>query len=142
MAEAVPRTDAGPVALTLTLSSEPAFLGTTEALVARLGEHVGCAPDASARLGQAVRRALGLLVSRARAHATPRQLEVACAATERLVRVELRYTRGPEDEPVFDDLLTADSAGAGLEKLVDRIEVTREDGRCCCRITQQLRTSR
>jgi hypothetical protein len=143
MAETAPRTDAGPVALTLTLSSEPAFLDTTEALVARLGEHAGCAPDASRRLGQAVRRALDLLIARARA-ATPRpELEVAFAANERVVRVELRYARSAEPvEPTFDDLLTVDAAGAGLERLVDRIEIARDNGRSCCRITQQVRASR
>jgi hypothetical protein len=141
MADAVPRTDAGPVALTLTLSSEPAFAGPTEALVARLADYAGCAPDASSRLGQAVRRTLGLLIARARAAATSSQLEVACAANDRVVRVDLRFARSSEPvEPPFEDLLAAE--GAGLQKLVDRIEIVREDGRHCCRITQQVRAGR
>jgi len=140
MTEAAPRTDGDPVALTLTLSSEPAFVGPIEALVARLGDYAGCAPDASKRLGQAVRRTLGLLIARARATTSP-QLEVACAANERVVRIDLRLARGAEPpEPPFEDLLTAD--GAGLQKLVDRIEIVREDGRSCCRITQQVRAGR
>jgi hypothetical protein len=143
MAETASRTDAGPMALTLTLSSQPAFLETIEALVVRLGEQAGCAPDASGRFGRAVRRALGLLIVRARASSPPRQLEVGFTANDRVARVELRFARGADPgEPTFDDLLTADAAGADLEKLVDRIEITHDDGRSCCRITQQVRTSR
>jgi hypothetical protein len=143
MADAAPRTDADPVALTLTLSSEPAFLGTTEALVARVGEHAGCTPEAAKRLGQAVRRLLGALIERAREAITPPQLEVAFAASDRVVRVDLRVARGMETtDRVFEDLLAAEGAGAGLERLVDRVEIAREDGRPCCRITQQVRAGR
>jgi len=143
MADAVPRTDAGPVALTLTLSSEPAFLGTTEALVTRLGEYAGCAPEASRRLGQAVRRLLALLIDRARAATTSPQFEVAFAANERVVRIDLRYARGTEPaEPSFEDVLGSEGADPGLQKLVDRLEVAREDGRPCLRFTQQVRAGR
>ena len=130
----------GTLALTLTVSREPAFLGAAEALIARVGEQAGCAPEDARRLGQAVRRALGGLIARSGSEPEGDQFDVAFTATSRVARVDVSSPGEPANgQPSLQDALSASGDVAAMGRLVDRVEFGREGDREYCRLTQQVR---
>jgi hypothetical protein len=118
------------------MSREPAFLGAAEALIARVGEQAGCAPEDARRLGQAVRRALGGLISESEGD----QFDVAFTATSRVARVDVSSQGVPANgQPSLQDTLSTSGDAAAMGRLVDRVEFGREGDREYCRLTQQVR---
>lgn len=131
----------GTLALTLTMSCEPALIGAAEAFVARMGEQSGCAADDARRLGQAVRRALGGLIGQPGPKPTPGQFELAFLATPRVARVDLwcACTAANGTATTMHDRLAASGDDEAMRKLVDRVEFGRQGEREYCRLTQQVR---
>ena len=142
MTEAPPR-PAGPgLSLTLYISRQTAFLGTAEALVARAGEHAGCASDDARRLGQAVRQALGGLIAHTLADGGHAEIEVAVKGNGRLLKVDVVCPGGAGGTVSVEEALTGRGDDAVMRRLVDRVEFGRDGDRQYCRLTQQVRAAR
>ena len=74
-----------PLALSCTVSSQPAFAAAAAALTVRVGEQAGCAAGDAARLGRAVREALDGAILAADA-SRPQAFDLTFHGTSRVVR--------------------------------------------------------
>jgi hypothetical protein len=130
------------LSLTVTVSSQPAFVPTLEALAVRIGEYVGCPADDARNLGRAVGRALGDTWRRLGPDRTPGRFDIMFHGNGRLLRVDLAC-EGPLPAGVtLEDALGGADAVNGLRQLVDRIEFGDADGSPYCRLTRQIRDVR
>jgi hypothetical protein len=140
MADEAERGGAGAdMTVVFTMSAQPAFLDTAEALTERVGGYVGCAPDEARQLGQAVRRALGRCFSAANGQTPPESFDVAYRGNGRVLRVDVSCVAGGFS---LESRVTGSDEGSVVRELVDRVEFGQEGDRQFCRLTRQIRTGR
>jgi hypothetical protein len=130
------------LALTVTVSSQPAFVPALEALTTRVGEYVGCPVEEARHLGQAVARALGQTWRHlGPAPGSPR-FDIVFHGNGRVLRVDVACA-GPLPAGVtLEDALGGAEGVTDLRQLVDRVEFGDSDGRPYCRLTRQIRDGR
>jgi hypothetical protein len=126
------------LSLTVTVSSQPAFVPTVEALAAKVGEFVGCSADDARRLGQAVALALSDTWRHLGAGAVPPRFDVIFHGNGRVLRVDVACASPLPGGVTLEHALGSDAMN-GLRALVDRIEFGETDGCPYCRLTRQIR---
>ena len=130
-----------PLALSCTVSSQPAFAAAAAALTVRVGEQAGCAADDAARLGRAVREALDGAILAADA-SRPQAFDLTFHGTSRVVRVDVAVApavNGRQPAFSFEETLNGHGRTPTIEGLVDRVEFGQENGRSFCRLTHRIR---
>ena len=139
MTDDPPETEKSRLSLTVTVSSQPAFVPTLEALAARVGEYVGCPEEDARHLGQAVGRALGETWRRLGPGQAPGRFEIVFHGNGRLLRVDLASKTPLPVGVTLEDALGGHEGLSGLRQLVDRIEFGDAGGYPYCRLTRQIR---
>jgi hypothetical protein len=130
------------LALTVTVSNQPAFVPAIEALAARAGEYVGCPAGDARHLGQAVARALTEAWRRLGPGRSPGRFDIVFQGNGRLLRVDLACT-GPLPSGVTLEEAVGGADGVDeLRRLVDRIEFGDANGCPFCRLTRRIRDPR
>lgn len=130
-------------AFSFVLSGHPAFARTAGVLAARVGRHVGCAPDDAAHLGEAVGRVLGDAVARSAGNGHAPRFEVLFRGTDQMLKVLVSLADGqPRDGFSFEEALVASGADGSIRGLVDRVEYGADGARPFCRLTRRVRPVR
>jgi hypothetical protein len=142
MADASQHPARSALSMTVTVSSQPAFVPMLEALATRAGEYVGCPAEDARRLGEAVRRALGDSWRHLGPERRPGRYDIVFQGNTRLLRVDLTCKSPLPDGVTLEQALGGPEALEGLRHLVDRIEFGDTDGRPFCRLTRQIRDHR
>jgi hypothetical protein len=130
------------LSLTVTVSSQQAFVPTLEALAARIGEYVGCSADEAKRLAQAVGRALSDASRRFGSDHASGRFDIVFHGNGRLLRVDLSCTSPLPAGVTLEDALGGEDAVSLLRKLVDRVEFGEAPRGPFCRLTRQIRDAR
>jgi hypothetical protein len=128
--------------LTVTVSSQPAFVPMLEALAARVGEYVGCPADDARHLGQAVGQTLVEAWRRLGPERTPGRFDLVFQGNGRLLRVDLACASPLPAGESLERVLGGVDGIDGLRQLVDRIEFGDAGGHSYCRLTRQIRDGR
>jgi hypothetical protein len=137
-----PQSEKSGLSLTVTVSSQPAFVPALEALAARVGEYVGCPAEDAKHLGQAVGRALGGVWRRLGPERSPGRFEIMFQGNGRLLRVDLACTSPLPAGVTLEEAFGGAEAVDHLRQLVDRLEFGDADGAPYCRLTRQIRDAR
>jgi hypothetical protein len=125
--------------MTVTVSSQPAFLPALEALTARVGEFVGCQAAAAKALGVAVARALTGAWRGLERGGSAGHVDLVFRGNGRVLRVDLTCTAPLPAGTTLEEALGGAEAVSGLRQFVDRVEFGDENGAPFCRLTQQIR---
>jgi hypothetical protein len=142
MADVSAETGRSGLSMTVTVSSQLAFVPTVEALAARVGEYVGCPADEARHLGQAVGRALSETWRQLGPDRKPGRFDIVFQGNGRLLRVDLTCRTPLPAGLTLEAALGGADAVARLRPLVDRIEFGDTDGCPYCRLTRQIRDAR
>jgi hypothetical protein len=130
------------VSLTITVSNQPAFVPTLEALTARIGEYAGCPAEEARHLGQAVGRALGETWRHVGPDQASGRFDIVFQGNGRLLHVDLACRLPLPAGVTLEDALGGPAALTGLRRLVDRVEFGETGGTPYCRLTRQVRGTR
>lgn len=133
------RSERAGLQVTVTVSSQPAFVPTLEALTMRIGEYVGCPAEAARHLGRAVALALGETWRHLGPNGAPGRFDIVFQGDGRLLKVDLACTSPLPPGVTLEAVLGGPGDAAGLRPLVDRIEFGDADGCPYCRLTRQIR---
>lgn len=135
--------DAGrpPLALTVTVSTQLAFVPTLEALAARICEYVGCQASDARHLGEAIGCALTAASSRP-AEPVIGRFDIVFSGNSRVLRVDLTSTTPLPPGTTLEHALGGAEGVDRLRQLVDRVEFAESDGHPVCRLTRQIRDVR
>jgi hypothetical protein len=129
------------LSLTVTVSSQAAFVPTLQALAERIGAYAGFRTEEARHFAQAVGRALVDAFNHLGPDNPPDAFEIVFQGTDRLLRVDMSC-KGPLPAGVtLEQLLGGPAAVDDLRRLVDRVEFGQAEGAPYCRITQQIRDS-
>jgi hypothetical protein len=129
------------LSVTVTVSTQAAFVPTLEALTMRIGEYVGCPAEAARHLGEAVARALGETWRHLGPDRTPGRFDIVFQGDGRLLKVDLACKSPLPPGVSLEEALGGPAATSGLRQLVDRVEFGDSDGHPYCRLTRQIRDS-
>jgi hypothetical protein len=125
--------------VTVTVSRQPAFVPTLEAITMRIGEYVGCPAEAARHLGQAVALALGQTWRHLGPDQAPARFHIVFHGDGRLLKVDLACMSPLPAGVTLEAALGGADGVTGLRQLVDRIEFGDADGCPYCRLTRQIR---
>lgn len=142
MTEDWPQTGGAGLALTVTVSCEPGFVPTVEALAARIGEYVGCRAEAAQQVARAVAHVLQSACQHMRAQGTDRQFEISFKGNDHLLCVDLTSSCPLPEGVTLEDAVARATGSADWRRLVDRIEFGDAKGCPYCRLTHQIRDIR
>lgn len=142
MTEAPPHQPRAAFSMTVTVSSQLAFLPALEALTARVGEFVGCQAEAAKHLGTAVTRALTGAWRGLDRRGSGGHFDLVFRGNGRVLRVDLTCTAPLPAGTTLEEALGGAEAVVGLREFVDRVEFGDENGAPFCRLTQQIRDRR
>jgi hypothetical protein len=133
---------AGPaLALTCTVSTQPALVETVRALAARVGEHAGCSGDEARRLGEAVARALDGIIQHTPGPERPERLDIRFQGNGNVLLVEVACDATAPAGFSLEQALAGDDLAA-LRARVDRVEFGDREGCPYCRLICRLHDSR
>lgn len=139
MSEDVQRAERSGLSMTVTVSRQPAFVPTVEALTVKIGEYVGCPADSARSLGQAVGRVLDEAWRHLGPEPDPGRFDLVFHGDGRLLRVDVSCRNSLPPGVSFEDALGGAASLSGLRALVDRVEFGHADGGPYCRLTRQIR---
>lgn len=141
MSEDALRTAGPALALTCTVSTQPALVETVQELAARVGEHAGCSGDEARRLGEAVARALGGIIQHTPGSERPDRLDIRFQGNGSVLLVEVACDVAPPAGFSLERALTGDDLAA-LRARVDRVEFGDREGCPYCRLICRLHDKR
>ena len=133
------RSERSGLSMTVTVSSQQAFVPTLEILTARVGEYVGCPAETARRRGEAVGRVLGETWRHLGPAQAPGRFDLVFHGDGRLLKVDLACKSPLPPGVSLEEALGGAPAMTGLRQLVDRIEFGDADGCPYCRLTRQIR---
>jgi hypothetical protein len=130
------------LSLSVTVSSQAAFVPALEALARRVGEYVGCPADDALHLGQAVGRALADTWRHLGPARMPGRFDILFHGNGRLLRVDVTCPAPLPAGVTLEDALGGPAGVDQLRLLVDRIEFGHSGDCPFCRLTRQIREHR
>ncbi|MCL4846461.1 MAG: hypothetical protein KJ066_08005 [Acidobacteria bacterium] len=130
------------LAVSVTVSGDPALVDAVRAVAARIGEFAGCPAGEAATLGQAVGHAVSGVAQSTPAGDPQRLVDIEFESNGRLLSVDMSCHGDEAGGFPLEETLAASGDDVAMRGLVDRVEFARTAGRQVCRLTRQVRATR